>query len=59
MLSTSYFKYKKIYHANTNQKKVGVAKLTCDKLDVKTKKITEMQTLYNNKRSKHTALVEV
>lgn len=47
-----------MYHANINQKKVGVATLIFDKLDVKAKKITETRTLYNNKGSKHTTLIE-
>ena len=45
--------WKKIFHANRNQKKAGVAILISDKIDFKTKAVkrdTTRRTLHNDKR---------
>ena len=43
--------WRKIYHANTNQKKGGVALLTSDKMDHRTRKIikNKERALHNDK----------
>ena len=43
--------WKKIFHANRDQRKVGVAILTSDKIDFKTKAVTrQRRTLHNDQR---------
>lgn len=42
--------WKRLFHANSNQKRTGVAILTLDKIDFKSR-LQETQTLYINKNS--------
>ena len=41
--------WKKIFHANGNDKKVGVAILISDKIDFKTKSVRQRRALDNDK----------
>ena len=42
--------WKKIFHANRDQKKVGVAIFISDKIDFKTKAVEETRPLHNDQR---------
>ena len=42
--------WKKVSHANGNQKKARVAILTEDKIDFKIKTVTEIKTLHNDQK---------
>ena len=42
--------WKKIFHANGDQKKAGVAILVSDKIDLKIKAIRQRRTLHNDQR---------
>lgn len=42
--------WEKLFHAKGNQKRAGVAMLTSDKIDIKSKTITrDKKSLYNDK----------